>query len=243
MSLRRTVRKLFPITADLRSVAWLFFRHRARTVTCVCCGETSKFRTFGLPPRLNSLCTHCGSIERHRQFAVLFDRRPELVDGRSVLHFAPEDFLKPIIKRHAGKYVTCDIVPGRADLLIDIEAIDLPNASIETIVCNQVLEHVDDRKALPELYRILSPGGVALITVPVIEGWATTYENPAVRSPTERLEHFGQEDHVRYYGRDIRQRIRDAGFELMEFVAEEPDVMTYALVRGETIFIAQKATA
>jgi len=84
---------------------------------------------------------------------------------------------------------------------------------------------VDDKKALAEIYRVLKPGGVALIMLPVIEGWAGTYENPKVTTPEERKRHYGQADHVRYYGADVRGRIRAAGFQLEEFTAEGEDVL------------------
>jgi ubiquinone/menaquinone biosynthesis C-methylase UbiE len=103
-----------------------------------------------------------------------------------------------------------------------------------------VLEHVDDKKALAEVYRVLRPGGVALIMLPVVEGWATTYENKAVTAPEDRMRHYGQSDHVRYYGADVRDRIRAAGFELSEFTAEGEDVLTYGLQRGEKVFVATK---
>jgi ubiquinone/menaquinone biosynthesis C-methylase UbiE len=103
-----------------------------------------------------------------------------------------------------------------------------------------VLEHVDDTKALAEIYRVLKSKGVALIMLPVIEGWARTYENPRVKTAEERKRHYGQADHVRYYGADIRDRIKAAGFALDEFTAEGEDVLTYALQRGEKVFIATK---
>jgi ubiquinone/menaquinone biosynthesis C-methylase UbiE len=124
--------------------------------------------------------------------------------------------------------------------VLDIEAMALADQSQNCIVCSHVLEHVDDKKALAEIYRVLSPGGVALIMLPVIEGWATTYENPKVRTPEERMRHYGQADHVRYYGADVRGRIRAAGFQLEEFTAEGEDVLTYALQRGEKLFIARR---
>ena len=70
--------------------------------------------------------------------------------------------------------------------VLDIEAIAVPDASYDCVVCSHVLEHVDDAKALCEIYRVLKPGGVALIMLPVIEGWATTYENPHVTSPEDQ---------------------------------------------------------
>jgi tagatose-1,6-bisphosphate aldolase non-catalytic subunit AgaZ/GatZ len=87
---------------------------------------------------------------------------------------------------------------------------------------------------------VLKPGGVALIMLPVIEGWSTTYETKAVTTPEDRMRHYGQSDHVRYYGADVRDRIRAAGFKLDEFTAEGEDVLTYGLARGEKVFVATK---
>jgi hypothetical protein len=76
--------------------------------------------------------------------------------------------------------------------------------------------------------------------LPVIEGWSRTYENAAAVTPADRMRHYGQSDHVRYYGADVRDRIRSAGFRLDEFTAEGEDVLTYGLARGEKVFIATK---
>jgi predicted SAM-dependent methyltransferase len=84
------------------------------------------------------------------------------------------------------------------------------------VICNHVLEHVDDRKALTEIMRILAPGGMLVASVPIIEGWDTTYEDVAIKDPEDRALHFGQSDHVRWYGRDFRDRLKAAGFEISE---------------------------
>jgi hypothetical protein len=102
------------------------------------------------------------------------------------------------------------------------------------------LEHVDDKRALSELFRILEAGGIVVLMFPIVEGWDRTYENPAVNGPANRLLHFGQEDHVRYFGRDVRARIQAAGFTLEEFTAEEPLVHLHGLVRGEKVFVARR---
>jgi hypothetical protein len=75
---------------------------------------------------------------------------------------------------------------------------------------------------------------------PVAEGWDTTYENAAVTDPRGRTVHFGQWDHVRYFGRDLRDRIRRAGFTLDEFVTDGADCVEFSLLRGERVFIATK---
>src|SRR5690606_38985645 len=109
------------------------------------------------------------------------------------------------------------------------------------VMLNHVLEHIpDDRAALSELFRILRPGGLAVITVPVVEGWEKTYEDPAIDTPELRELHFGRWDHVRYYGRDLRERIRAAGFEVEVWQAAPADTVTYALHRGASVFVGHK---
>lgn len=213
--------------------------------TCPLCGTESLFSSFGLPPRIDARCGHCGSLERHRLLALWVDRNPGAFGAdQLVLHFAPERQLKDMLMRSNAQFETADLNP-KADVThhINIEATGLPSDRYDRIICNHVLEHVDDHKALAELYRMLKPGGFVLLMTPVVEGWAETYENPAIIEPQDRVLHFGQSDHVRMYGRDIRTRICAAGLDLDEFTAVEPDVRIYGLMRGETLFIAHKPVA
>lgn len=73
-----------------------------------------------------------------------------------------------------------------------------------------------------ELYRVLRTGGWAILQVPVLR--ETTFEDPAATSPAERLRLFGQEDHVRVYGKDYRTRLVSAGFHVTveDFAATFP---------------------
>ena len=208
--------------------------------TCSVCGYRGRFRAAGKPRRIDARCPQCGSAERYRLLALWLEREGGFLRGASTLHFAPEAGLAALLKTRVGAYRSADIAPGRADLVLNIEAIDAPDGSYDCVVCSHVLEHVDDKKALPEIYRVLKPGGVALIMLPLVEGWAKTYENEKVTTPEERKRHFGQSDHVRFYGADVRDRIRAAGFQLDEFTAEGEDVLTYGLQRGEKVFIARK---
>ena len=207
---------------------------------CSICGYKGRFRAFGIPPRLDAMCPECKSLERHRLLSLLVTERPNIVTGK-VLHFAPEPSVTRFVKPLAGSYITADVDGRRADLALDIENMSsVEEHSFDLIVCSHVLEHVDDGRALREMHRILRPGGTALLMTPVIEGWAKTYENPSVTSREGRVAHFGQSDHVRYYGSDLRDRITSAGFMLEEFTAEEPKVLRYGLRRGEKVFIARK---
>jgi SAM-dependent methyltransferase len=157
-----------------------------------------------------------------------------------VLHFAPEQALTRFLKLRVGRYVTADIEPGRCDLTLDLEKIALPDQAFDVVVANHVLEHVNDRLALGELRRILRPGGALVITVPLIEGWDQTYEDDRITTARERDLHFGQWDHVRYYGRDFRDRLRAAEFRITEYSAAGVDAVRYGLLRGERVFFARK---
>jgi len=213
--------------------------------TCPLCGYSGLFDPiFGSNAlRFDAECPSCQSRERHRFIKLwLVSEAPEEGLG-SFLHFAPEPSLEREIRSRCMEYRTADITPGRADLVLNMESIDLPDASVDTIMANHVLEHVDDRKALPELFRILRPGGLALLTTPVTHAWQHSYEDPSITTPEARHRHFGQADHVVFFGSDIDDRIRAAGFDLEKAVADGAQAAKYGLIRGDTIYLARRPAA
>ncbi len=73
-----------------------------------------------------------------------------------------------------------------------------------------------------------------------------TYEDDSVQTDEERLKHFLQEDHVRFYGLDIADRLQDAGFsvEVMDINQVPPkDVKRYGMEYPLTreIFLCRKS--
>jgi SAM-dependent methyltransferase len=212
---------------------------RGRRRECPNCGYEGTFVHFGDPPRWDARCPSCGSLERHRLLALLLRRRPDLLKAKAVLHFAPESCISGVLQKGGGRYVTADI-SGQADLTLNIEMIDLPDASFDVVFCSHVLEHVNDLKALRELRRILTQGGTLFAMVPIVEGWQETFEDESVTSEADRDLHFGQWDHVRYYGSDFRMRLKDAGFVAEDYTAFGHDVARYGLERGEKVFICRK---
>jgi hypothetical protein len=236
-------RNFSPATmARLRLVQHVIYITRERHVfherECCICGFHGFFAPVGLPIRHEGSCPQCRSSERHRLFRLWFAGNRGAIAGRRVLHFAPERCVRSFVEPEAGEYLSADIRPGRGDLVVDIERLGLAGGSVDAIICLHVLEHVDDGAALAELHRVLAPGGVLFLMMPVIEGWDRTYENAAVVTDEHRELHFGQWDHVRYFGADIRDRVRGAGFRLTEWTAVEPEVSRYSLIRGEKLFIA-----
>jgi len=206
---------------------------------CPCCGYVGSFDPVGHPPRYGSLCPSCESVERHR-LLMLVDRKEDFFTDKAVLHFAPETVISRIIQKRAKKYMSADIEPGIADCIMDIESIEQPDESWDVVVCSHLLEHVNDNLALTELYRILKKTAILLTMVPLIEGWERTYENPSITTSQDKQLHFGQRDHVRYYGRDFRDRLKHVGFNIREYTAYGSDVAAYGLLRGEKVFICAK---
>ncbi len=206
------------------------------TASCPICGYEGRFSPVRHKPSI--WCPSCDSRPRHRLMKLWLDRDPIRPDAR-VLHFAAEPWLADAIRARAAEYVTADI-NGRCDLRIDIEAMELPDARFDLIIVNHVLEHVDDAAALSEIFRVLAPGGVAALTVPLVEGWDRTLDLPADATPGERALRATDPTHLRLYGRDFRDRLKAAGFETSAFTATEPDVGDHALHRGEKIFLARR---
>jgi hypothetical protein len=96
----------------------------------------------------------------------------------------------------------------------------------------------DDRRAMGEFRRVLAHGGWAVIIVPVTA--PLTLEDPEITDPAERARVFGQHDHVRRYGADCRERLREAGFSVSTFTAEDVgdarEVARLGLRRDEVIY-------
>jgi SAM-dependent methyltransferase len=209
--------------------------------TCPVCGYAGRFHAYGAPLRFDAKCPSCGSLERHRLLGAWAREHGDVLADADVLHFAPEPCLEALLRPVCREYQSADAFVTRADLRLDIEDIDLPDESYDVVICSHVLEHVHDGRALHELYRIVRHGGTALLLVPIVEGWSETYEDASICDAAGRDLVFGQHDHVRIYGRDFRDRVRNAGFALDEYVAAEPAVSRHALGRGETIFVARRA--
>jgi len=203
----------------------------------VCGQHARRFLRAGTTARDDALCFSCGALERHRLLWLFLTRRTDLLDGRPrrMLHVAPEPCLEQRLRERIGEaYLTADLHDPRAMVQMDICDMDYPDGAFDVIYCSHVLEHIpDDRQAMRELHRTLAPDGWAVLSVPISS--AQTFEDPSIVEPAERLRAFGQADHVRSYGPDFADRLREAGFGVTIFevsdVASPDEVVRMGLAR------------
>ncbi|MBN1143511.1 MAG: class I SAM-dependent methyltransferase [Bacteroidales bacterium] len=197
------------------------FFYRGDNVECpVCGGRFRKFMPYGYNiVRENALCPKCLALERHRLLWLYFMSRTGIfTEQLKVLHVAPEQCFHQRFRRLKNlTYVTADLESPLADVKLDVQQMPFGNDEFDVVICNHVLEHVpDDRKAMAEIYRVLRPGGYAILQVPLDYSAATTYEDASITDPAEREKHFRQKDHYRMYGRDYLERLKGAGFQIRE---------------------------
>jgi hypothetical protein len=168
-----------------------------------------------------TICPNCRSQVRHRLMVGALADRDDLsyariIDGKTILHFAPEPVLQNVLADRAAKYVTADFLRDNVDLRLDISDMHpVGSNSFDVVVACDVLEHVpDDRRAMREIHRILSPNGYAILTVPQKDHSALTYEDSSLVTPAERERAFGQWDHLRIYGDDFVGMLESVGFQV-----------------------------
>jgi SAM-dependent methyltransferase len=215
----------------------------------VCNARFRKFLPYGRkPPRENALCPNCLSLERHRLLWLFLQERTSFFTASlKFLHIAPEIcFIHRFEKLDNLEYITADLESPLARIKMDIHQIPFENNTFDVVMCNHVLEHVeDDIHAMKEILRVLKPGGWAIMQVPFMgKNLEITFEDKTVRTPSQREKVFGQRDHVRIYGKDYPDRLRNAGFRVYEdrYVKEleREKISRYALPADEIVYRAVK---
>ena len=162
-------------------------------------------------------CPQCQSYDRERLVYLYLQRQGRLTTpGLRILHIAPEDRVRRVLERLPSvEYVIGDISPGKGMQRVDIRDIEFADERFDLIICNHVLEHVEeDTRALGELLRVLRTGGLAILQTPIALALESTFVLPSAASDEEREAAYGQKDHVRLYGRDFPLRVASTGFEV-----------------------------
>ena len=207
-----------------------------------------KFLPYGYETiRENVLSPGTLSLERHRLFWLYLKNKTAFFTKNSkVLHFAPEQaFYTRFRKMDNLDYITTDLNSPLADVKADICNLPFQDNEFDFIICNHVLEHIpDDTKAMKEIYRVLKPGGTALLQVPYQADLKRTFSDDSITDPKERAKVFGQYDHVRIYGMDYFDKLQSIGFkvEAVDYTKElsKEDVERYRLPNGELLPVCIK---
>jgi SAM-dependent methyltransferase len=118
-----------------------------------------------------------------------------------MLHIAPEPFFRRLFSSMGiGQYETGDLAMKGVDHVIDLCSLPFAEGSYDIVYASHVLEHIrDDQRALAEIHRILSPGGIAILPVPIVVDHTVEYD---AANPLE-------EHHVRAPGLDYFDRYRE----------------------------------
>jgi SAM-dependent methyltransferase len=198
-------------------VRWLYLTH-PKKVQCNVCGWSGRhFNSDGWHPF--TICWKCGSSVRHRLLIESFNRIEgltyrDIIDGKRILHFAPESQLIGLLKPRAGSYRTTDFCRDDLDLKLDLTNMpSIPDVSVDVLIAADVLEHVPDHmQGMREIFRVLSSGGWAILTVPQPDSLAKTWGDPTITDPAERERVFGQDDHLRLFGEDMVELLESVGF-------------------------------
>ncbi|MBI4882972.1 MAG: class I SAM-dependent methyltransferase [Actinobacteria bacterium] len=181
---------------------------------CNICGWSGE--TFlGVAHVESAICPVCSSSGRDR-FLLWCAGRDDAVTLRStrVLETSPRlgaDYRA--MMRHHFKYRASDYDQSahRGDIRIDLQRIELPDASIDLLLTPHVLEHVPDTAtALAEIHRVLAPNGRMYLQVPMVRGKTS--------APTEPEFHADNTPVFWNFGWDLTGMLRTAGFETQVLV-------------------------
>jgi SAM-dependent methyltransferase len=218
---------------------------------CPCCGWRLRAFTSGgvsLKERELSYCPRCNSKARHRRIWLFLEEHTNLfIDSLRLFEVAPKFcFARSFRKMSNLSYVTGGLQQHLETMIrMDLTAVPISFNSFDALICVHVLEEITrDGLAMSEMFRVLKPGGWAVVTVPTNMGEAT-YEDPSIVAPQDRKRAFGEPAHVRVYGYDLADRLRSSGFAVTVDLAEDIPLQKrarYGLRVDENIFFCRKPT-
>lgn len=227
---------LFEQEENFRSLYSVFYN--GNKYQCPICQK--KLKKFISTSYLDLLCPNCGSLRRNRRLWYLL--KTEFLKKNSVvLDFSPSRCLYRKLKKTDNiTYHSTDLSGDFiADNQFDITNLKMANDTYDLILCYHILEHIpDDSRAINELFRVMKSGGKALLQTPFREG--EIYEDLSITSKKDRLNHFGQADHVRIYSvKGLRERVEKSGFQV-EIRTNFNDTNNYGFDKNETILVLTK---
>lgn len=202
--------------------------------------------------RKNCTCPRCFSIDRDRLIYIFMKNKTDIFSNKlKILHIAPEPSIKsmlrslPNIDYHAGINYRDSFYFSKDIIQLDLTNIYYKNNEFDVVICNHVLQFIqDDKKAISEIYRILKPGGMAILQVPISLKLDETLEDEYFIMPEDHEKHFFQFEKVRIYARDYKNRLENAGFTVKIYNPTKEkwieDIDKYAINPKEDVYVGYK---
>ena len=173
-----------------------------------------KLKVIGAGTRKH-ICINCSANDRLKMIWYYLNQNASFFKNKNILHIAPEKHLLNLFKENTDQYYPRDLFDLRDEVkYMDITQIDeFEDNSFDLIVCNHVLEHInEDTKAMKELYRVLKHGGKAITQIPYSNVLEKSKE-VETNSDEDREREYGQYDHVRIYTlTDFEYKMKKSGF-------------------------------
>ncbi|MBI5324046.1 MAG: class I SAM-dependent methyltransferase [Ignavibacteriae bacterium] len=208
----------------------------------ICNKSYRKFLPAGNDKRQNAKCPGCGSFERHRLLMYFLKEKTNFFNSNlNVLDVSPNKTMHNLFNQMNNiKYTSVDLMMSYVTQKVDLTQLPFDNETFDCIFCYHVLEHIqDDIKAISELYRVLKRNGWAIIQSPFDKSLNKTLQSEKIMTSEERKEVYGQEDHVRIYGKDFISRIESVGFDVKEddyiHTFSKDDIIKFGLDKEEII--------
>ncbi|MFO7655363.1 MAG: methyltransferase domain-containing protein [Candidatus Krumholzibacteriia bacterium] len=149
---------------------------------CPVCGwRGRRFRAFLSADEVigDSICPECGSFDRHRLLVTGVRGELGACPGRGpevMLGFSLSSAMRYLLEHEGLRrcYRTDAQLSDRRfcpDLITDLRCACVRTAGVDWLFCSHVLEHIEELEpAVDELARMLRPGGLAWIQVPLHPG-------------------------------------------------------------------------
>jgi SAM-dependent methyltransferase len=145
-------------------------------------------------------------------------------------------------------YYPADILPYlymKGTKYLDLLSPDIPDNTFDVIICNHVFAYIeDDKAAMRNVYKMLKPGGWGILQVALDQTKQVTHEDLTITDPKEREKIFGLNDHVRLYGLDYGDKLKEVGFEVLvdDYTAEfsDEEIFKYGFWKGDPFYVVMK---
>lgn len=195
-------------------------------------------------------CHKCKGSDRDRLVYLYLKHHTNMIDEDEncrFLHVAPENCLAHIfLNKKQMNYIPIDSFEHGYDyphylIQMDLLHLDIEDDTIDFVMCNHVLQDIaDDKRAIQEIYRVLKPGGKAVLQVPISNMIDKTIEHTGELDFRQCEIRYGHRFHKRIYSQeDYLLRLSAVGFHT-KVVKLENDVVINSLNSRERIYIAIK---